>query len=68
MMGKKTKRLYGRMQHGLQAKSDHTQRLADKQKALESKGPKDKAEGGGKEKKATKAGTKPPPTKMPKKP
>jgi hypothetical protein len=35
MMGKKTKRLYGRMQHGIQQKKDAVQALQDKQQRLE---------------------------------
>ena len=35
MMGKKTKRLYGRMQHGIQQKKDAVQVLQDKQQRLE---------------------------------
>lgn len=36
MMSKKTKRLYGRMQHGLQKKKDSIERLVEKRKIIES--------------------------------
>lgn len=35
MMTKKTKRLYDRMQHGIQEKSQATEKLESKRKALE---------------------------------
>lgn len=35
-MSKKTKRLYGRMQHGLQKKKDVIDRLVEKRKIIES--------------------------------
>ena len=35
MMGKKTKRLYGRMQHGIQAKNDVVDALETKRKAVD---------------------------------
>ena len=35
MMSKKTKRLYSRMQHGIQKKSDHVQKLIDKREQIE---------------------------------
>lgn len=33
MMGKKTKRLYGRMQHGISIKQSEIQKLQEKEKA-----------------------------------
>jgi len=36
MMSKKTKRLYGRMQHGIQKKKDSIERLVEKRKIIES--------------------------------
>lgn len=35
MMSKKTKRLYGRMQHGIEQKQDSVRRLEEKRKAIE---------------------------------
>jgi pescadillo protein len=35
MMSKKTKRLYSRMQHGIQKKSDHVQKLVEKREQIE---------------------------------
>lgn len=37
MMGKKTKRLYDRMQHGIQAKQESVQRLVTKRDEAEAK-------------------------------
>ena len=37
MMGKKTKRLYDRMQHGIQQKKDSVQRLESKREEAETK-------------------------------
>ena len=38
MMGKKTKRLYDRMQHGIQQKQEAVQKLVSKREEVESKG------------------------------
>lgn len=38
MMSKKSKRLYERMEHGLQKKADHVEKLVQKRKAIEKKG------------------------------
>jgi hypothetical protein len=68
MMGKKTKRLYGRMQHGIQQKKDAVQALQDKQQRLEQeKAAGNSAKGKGKGKGAGPAAAKPAPAPRAKK-